>query len=686
MAWRGVIGAVALALGSGETSAIDRVVLEVGELSVAGARVSGATVALDLSGGVPTVAMKGDRLELREPRTVLSHLSVACTELAVKEPQLACSRAHITVLGGPTKAIDLQAAVRYDTEKRALTFAGSDLAIAGGHLRFTGQLGPAGWSVQGHAAALQATQVRKLMAPWVTIPKTYSVDGDLDVDMEASRRAGALLLKLDARAAAINFTNEPGTIVTEKVAARVIGSALQTGRGFEIEANVESGAGQALAGPVLLDFGANPLKLAVSGKLIGSTVELDEIAIAQKDLLTAHAEAHVRLDAKPTIPHARLDITDMRFPAAYTSFLQIALAATDFGTLEASGTARGAVEISNDRLASIDVRIDGLDLNDDKTQFMMSDLRGDLHWVPDVARPVEASRLTWSKVRAYGLSGGTAQLDLLARGLGFELTREARVPVFDGVVVVHSFAARNLARGEAELDFDAHVEPISMSLLSKAFGWPELSGQLAGRIPGLTYRNHLLTFNGAFTANVFDGTITGSNFRLQDPLGPWPRLFADVTARRLDLELVTSTFSIGSITGRLDADLKGMELFNWSPVAFDARLYSTPRDRSPHLISQKAVTSISSIGGGTSGVTKALQSGVLRFFDRFRYDRIGINCQLRNEVCLMTGVEPHGEGYYIVKGWGIPRIDIIGNAGRVDWPQLVTQIVQGMRSENVIVR
>src|SRR5215218_3490016 len=148
--------------------------------------------------------------------------------------------------------------------------------------------------------------------------------------------------------------------------------------------------------------------------MIDRTIELDEIAITQKNLLAAHAQAHVRLGAKPTIARARLDITDMRFPAAYTSFLQIALAATDFGTLEASGTARGTVEISDDRLAGIGVRIDDLDLNDDKTQFMMSDLRGDLHWVPDVGRPVEPSRLTWSKVRAYGLSGGTAQLNLLA--------------------------------------------------------------------------------------------------------------------------------------------------------------------------------------------------------------------------------------------------------------------------------
>jgi hypothetical protein len=34
-----------------------------------------------------------------------------------------------------------------------------------------------------------------------------------------------------------------------------------------------------------------------------------------------------------------------------------------------------------------------------------------------------------------------------------------------------------------------------------------------------------------------------------------------------------------------------------------------------------------------------------------------------------------------VKGRGIPRIDIIGNAGRVDWRQLVSQVVAQMQSD-----
>jgi hypothetical protein len=278
------------------------------------------------------------------------------------------------------------------------------------------------------------------------------------------------------------------------------------------------------------------------------------------------------------------------------------------------------------------------------------------------------------------------ELGFTARGKDFALEGDTRFPIFDGGMVVHKLSIRRLGADNAELDFDAHIEPISMPLLSKAFGWPTLQGQLAGRIPGVTYRDHVLSVEGDLIANVFDGTITASRLKLRDPLGPWPRLDGNVSARGLDLDLVTHTFSIGSISGRMDADIKGLELFNWSPIAFDAKLHTTPGDRSEHLISQRAVTSISSVGGGGGGVAAALQSGVLKFFDKFHYDRIGISCQLRDEVCLMGGVEPAGAGYYMVKGRGIPRIDIIGNAGRVDWTQLVGQISASIHSQNIVVK
>jgi hypothetical protein len=262
----------------------------------------------------------------------------------------------------------------------------------------------------------------------------------------------------------------------------------------------------------------------------------------------------------------------------------------------------------------------------------------------------------------------------VAYGANFALTKPAKLPVLDGAIAIENFAMGNLGADNMEVSFKGAVEPISMPLLAKAFGWPEFSGTIAASIPGVRLKDNILTFDGNVESQVFGGHIVGSNIRLQDPLGNFPQFFADVRARDLDLGLVTQTFEVGTITGKLEADVLGLELFAWTPQAFDARLATPAGDKSRHRISAKAVSSLSNVGGGGGSVVQALQSGVLKFFDEYSYEKLGIRCRLRGDVCEMSGIEPAPNGYYIVKGAGIPRIDIMGNQGRVNWNQLMSSI------------
>jgi hypothetical protein len=50
----------------------------------------------------------------------------------------------------------------------------------------------------------------------------------------------------------------------------------------------------------------------------------------------------------------------------------------------------------------------------------------------------------------------------------------------------------------------------------------------------------------------------------------------------------------------------------------------------------------------------------------------------------MGGVEPAPAGYYIVKGAGLPRINVIGSQTRVAWTTLVRQLGAVMESEFVV--
>jgi hypothetical protein len=684
--WATLLAGAGLSLTSAPTFAISRIVLEVGELTVPGAQATNITATLSLNTrGTPSAHAKADQLVLAEPIGTLRSVEVLCGAVVIREPTFACRSGRLEARGGPTRSIAMQASAEYNSVRRETSAEGSALAVAGGTAEFASRFDARGWSLQAAGHALDLQQLRALAVPWIKLPESFLFDGHVDVSGEAAHRNDALAMNAEVRAPDLNVMNEAGTVVAEKVSTGLRVAAERAGRGFDIEARLDAGSGQALSGPVLFDFVANPLKLEARGRYEDATLSLAEVSLFQKNLTEAHGHANVVLGRELRVTDAHLDVASLLFPAAYTSFLQIGLAATDFGQLKTTGIARGTLDVANNVVERAQLQINDLAMEDAKGKFSMGNVHAGLNWARDESATVQPSYITWDHASAYGMRGGAARLDFLTSGFGFELAKPARLPVFDGAIVVNTLTTHRLGSPEADLTFDAKIEPISMPQLSRAFGWPQMSGQLAGNIPGLTYRNRVLRVDGDVVASVFDGTIVGRNFRLQDPMGPWPRLFADVTARRLDLSLVTRTFPIGSITGRLDADIKSLELFNWSPVAFDARLYSTPGDRSKKLISQKAVTSLSNVGGGGGGVTAALQSGVLRFFDDFRYEALGLTCKLQNEVCLMGGIEPASIGYYIVRGRGLPRIDIIGNQGRVAWPQLISQIVTGMRS-NVVVK
>ena len=106
------------------------------------------------------------------------------------------------------------------------------------------------------------------------------------------------------------------------------------------------------------------------------------------------------------------------------------------------------------------------------------------------------------------------------------------------------------------LRFDATVRPISVAPLARAFGWPEFEGTLAGSIPDLQWAQGVVTLGGNLEAAVFDGSVVVRDLQLRDPLGKFPRLFASVDVKDLDLALVTSTFSFGMITGRLPGEIQ----------------------------------------------------------------------------------------------------------------------------------
>lgn len=572
---------------------------------------------------------------------------------------------------------------------RGLRLKGEHLRLAGGAFTLSATLGGRHWAFGLDAANVAGDALLRLGRDWVNVPKDFSVQGSLDASLQLAGRTDARLptvATLGFRGKNLAFSNAEGSIAAENVDLDGEFELQATaGGGFGFTGRLASTRGEALFDNFYLKLASYPTRIDFAGFVEGKRLEISSLDLQQQGLLQASASAQVSqpknfLDAPVDldglkIDSAKLVLQELRFPAFYASYLQTALAGGALDSLESSGRIAGTLEIRDNRPISGNLQLDDLYLRDTKGLFFIEDLRGRVSWVPDDEEPLEPSVISWDSAGTYDVRGASSSMRLVLRGRSGSLLEPVRLPVFDGAINVQELRIRDAGLPSMQVQFTGEIEPISLTEISKAFGWPALGGFVTGRIPAVEYKDDTLRFGGDLEAEIFDGIVRGSNIKLSDPLGRWPRLTADLALENLDLETITSTLEFGAITGRIEGRLDRLELFAWAPVAFDAWLRTPATDRSRKLISVDAINNIANVGGTAgTGVAAAMQGGLLRFFSRYRYKRLAIRCVLEDDVCQLSGSPIAGNRYYLLEGAGLPRVDIIGNSGRIQWSELVDQI------------
>ena len=688
-----LLGAATAGITAPPARAIDSIRMQAADVAVAGqhARDIAATLSIrsathsDVSIHAAAFPVPDALVALAGPQVALR---IDCKDPLVHEPRFECGALTLQAWTQRWPPLTVRGAVTWRSDNGLFIAQGTGPDIADSPFRFSVKAGQDA-QAQLELPSLSLAALATLLKPWISLPGDLEISGTGTLSAVLKRSAGANTadVALVVRQAALN--NAAYTWVGEKLEATARArldltrfSAPGGAPGFEVE--VHGLHGQFLGGPMLLDFDRNPLALRATGTYGDGTLRLPEISSTQRDLLTMTGTAEIGVSPFH-VRTAEIVASEILFPAAYASYLQLTLATTPFNQLVTQGKAHATLRMQDDQPVQLHLTVEGLEFRDDARELRVVGVDSELYWMAGATGPPRPSFVSWESAQGWGILGAKSRVDFLTNDRDFRLLKAARLPLFDGALIVNAFAVERAGQPDMAGDFDAVIEPISVAPITKALQWPEFGGQLSGRIPGLTYRNGVLSLEGDLEASVFDGTMVASNLRVRDPLGKWPRLYADIIAFNLDLELVTRTFEFGSITGRLDVDLKGLETFNWSPVAFDLRMATPKDDHSPHRISQRAVANLSNIGGGGGGVATALQSGALKFFDTFKYDQIGLSCRLRNDVCRMSGVAPAGNGYYILRGAGLPHLDIIGKSTLVDWPRFVSQIAYGINNSGSIV-
>src|SRR5689334_13712223 len=266
----GLPGFTLLLLGLAPSAqALDAIVLEVGEMRVAGIPVEGASARLDLLSDQQTrVTITARAATLPDPVNKLSDLAYVCTSPGIADPRFGCNAGRLTGRGGPTGSLDMAMTALTNLKTGVTTFGGQGLKVAGTTATFDGSLDDKGWQVKGRTGTTTVEALRKFAAPWFELPKDITGDGKVTLEGSAADAGKGTLVDATMNLDAVSLTNEASTIVTDGLAAVVRLRARLGETSTALDIDVSGKQGQVLVNPVLLDLGKNPLTLSADRKSV----------------------------------------------------------------------------------------------------------------------------------------------------------------------------------------------------------------------------------------------------------------------------------------------------------------------------------------------------------------------------------------------------------------------------------
>jgi hypothetical protein len=572
------------------------------------------------------------------------------------------------------------------TQQLALEFSadafGAELASGRSRIAYGSLAGPAPRGVQRvRVQQVPVAWLKEFLAGMWANGHWSSGRMDGSIDVQPLPRDG-LRVATDLQLSELGVDTPDGTLAASGLSGRLRLDYRSEAQRTSVDGNFEARGGELLFDRFYAKLPASTVPVQVFAQREGKGAwRLSRLRWQDAGVLELEGEGTLDAQGSPQELELRMALPNLAL--ARDRYLSGFLAPAGYGDLILAGAASGTLRMHEGKAQDLDARISGVNVVDPKARFTLAGFGGEMRW--NAGATAQASELRWDSGALYGIGLGAAHFAFESSGGELRLAKPAAIEALGGALRLDSLSWQAPAGDQhAKFQFAMAVDKLDLASLSQRLGWPAFTGTISGRIPSARFQDDVLDIDGGLQMSVFGGSVALSELSMERPFGSGPTLTGNVAIEDVDLEQITRVTGFGTITGRLDGRIRDLRLVDWSPVAFDARLETDSAWKGKKRLSQRAVKDISDVGG--SGIAAGLQAKALSFFDDFGYDKIGLGCKLQENVCTMSGVGSAGDGYIIVAGAGLPRIQVVVFRRQVDWPTLVARLVAATNGQAPVVK
>ena len=609
-----------------------------------------------------------DRLSLPKPFDDVKLMNIRCLKFVWTDKTIECQQGRTTIASKKFNSPHFKFSFTISPQKTQ--FSLSQLTLVKGVFDLKATLKSDDWQVHltGNKVGLQP--LKKLFLPTLNLSS-----GTVNFSINANGKATTLHeIQASIDLSTLSVQSSDGKKASENLSLNTTVHAIQNQNRWYWQHKSLFKQGNIYIQPLYLENKNSDIFVETQGEYNpkDQQIILDKIHLQHRETLSANAYATINL--KPTFNivtlNAYAQIEDLQKMSAV--YLAPILETTEFEGLLLNGNIEAGVTVQDNQAEKAYFIANGLQVQDAKKRFKLQDGVVALNWSNNKDAQ-KTSTISWGQLDVFSIPLPRTYFNLRLKEKQVSLVNAFNIPLLGGNIQIKKFEWEMLDDNSPHVDFAGEIQALSLEKLTTLLEVEPLFGNISGDIPGIHFSENKLNLEGGLKIDLFDGQIAINQLSISGLGTDFSQFESNIKISAIDLDLLTQKFKFGGMKGKISGFINDLYMENWQPIQFYAWIGTDDNDDSDHEISQKAVENLASIGGG--GAIDFVSRIILGLFGSFDYDKIGLGCYLHEGVCQLMGAEPAGvRGFYIVKGGGLPRIDVMGYNTRIDWKVLLQRL------------